>query len=133
METEVEKSKTPITDAINQQFDLWEAQILEIKNGPKELAEEQLEKLKKDIEDWVAKKTEELTAQKESENPLDGLEAPTSVDDVVESVTKIVDALTKIAQNIALTIADVALAATTVPARSEELLAEIANPLPTGV
>lgn len=128
----MEKSKTPITDAINQQFDLWEAQILEIKSGPKELAEEQLEKLKKNIEDWVEKKKEELAAQKEAENPFDGLEAPTSVDDVVESVKKIVEALTKVAQNIVLTIADVTLAAGTVPVRSAEVLAEIANPLPTG-
>lgn len=128
----MEKSKTPITDAINQQFDLWGAQILEIKNGPKELAEEQLKKIKKDIEDWVEKKKEELAAQKEAENPLAGLEAPTSVDDVVESVKKIVEALTKISQNIVLTIADVTLAARTVPERSAEVLAEIANPLPTG-
>lgn len=128
----MEKSKTPITDAINQQFDLWEAQILEIKNGPKELAEEQLKKIKKDIEDWVKKKQEELAAQKEAENPLAGLNAPTSVDDVVESVKKIVEALTKISQNIVLTIADVTLAAGTVPVRSAEVLAEIANPLPTG-
>lgn len=128
----MEKSKTPITDAINQQFDLWGAQILEIKNGPKELAEEQLKKIKKDIEDWVEKKKEELAAQKEAENPLAGLEAPTSVDDVVESVKKIVEALTKISQNIVLTIDDVTLAARTVPERSAEVLAEIANPLPTG-
>lgn len=128
----MEKSKTPITDAINQQFDLWEAQILEIKNGPKELAEEQLKKIKKDIEDWVKKKQEELAAQEKAENPLAGLNAPTSVDDVVESVKKIVEALTKISQNIVLTIADVTLAAGTVPVRSAEVLAEIANPLPTG-
>lgn len=128
----MEKSKTPITDAINQQFDLWEAQILEIKNGPKELAKEQLKKLKKDIEDWVKKKQEELAAQEGAENPLAGLEAPTSVDDVVESVKKIVEALTKISQNIVLTIADVTLAVETVPERSAEVLAEIANPLPTG-
>lgn len=128
----MEKSKTPITDAINQQFDLWEAQILEIKNGPKELAEEQLKKLKKDIEDWVKKKQEELAAQTEAENPLAGLKVPTSVDDVVDSVTKIVEALTKISQNIVSTIADVTLAVETVPERSAEVLAEIANPLPTG-
>lgn len=128
----MEKSKTPITDAINQQFDLWEAQILEIKNGPKELAEEQLKKLKKDIEDWVKKKQEELAAQEGAENPLAGLKMPTSIDDVVDSVTKIVEALTKISQNIALTIADVTLAIEAVPKRSAEVLAEIANPLPTG-
>ena len=128
----MEKSKTPMTDAINQQFDLWEAQILEIKNGPKELAEEQLKKLKKDIEDWVKKKQEELAAQEGAENPLAGLKMPTSIDDVVDSVTKIVEALTKISQNIVLTIADVTLAVKTVPERSAEVLAEIANPLPTG-
>lgn len=120
------KSTTPMTDAVNTQFDEWDARIDALKDSASEWAKQQLEDMKESIQEWAEKKIEELKGdEEETENPVEGLEPPTSVDDCVSKLTKTIAALKKIATMITQTIVDSGLAAAAVATRTPQTISKI--------
>ena len=74
-------AETPITDAINAQFDAIDQQIDDLKNQTKEVAKEQAKKIKEDIQNFVDKKKTELSSQKQktASKPQPKLDVPGSI------------------------------------------------------
>ena len=83
----------PICNAINAQFDAWDAQINDLKNKSREAAKEQAEKIKKDIKEYAKKKKEELTEQKEE---TDAKKEAFAVPDVPDKPEEILGWATKV-------------------------------------
>lgn len=90
-------STTPISDAINEQFDAWDAQIDELKKQASEAAKKQIEKLKKDIKDYVKKKKDELDKDKEkTTEKSSAAKAVQAIKDGIKSIDDAIDAINKI-------------------------------------
>ena len=121
----------PICNAINSQFDAWDAQIEDLKNKSKEAAMEQAEKIKKDIQDYAEKKGEELEKQAtETEAKEQALAVPTppkDIDDVVGFCSKVVTCLQEMVSMIATTVVDTAAAPAVLSTRVAQSLEKLAN------
>lgn len=147
-EEATEQSKTPITDAVNEQFDQWDADLAEWRKENREWVEKKLKQLAKDIEAWIKKQTEALKKDKEdTENSAIakalakieedfatlkalfeklGSEVSDAIDAVKElfkTIQSIVKWIEQIMKDIVSKIADITLAITTIGIRGPITLA----------
>lgn len=131
------ESKTPITDAVNAEFDAIDQQIDDLKTQTKEVAKEQAKKLKEEIQTMVKKKKEELSDQKTKTDskPKAAPEAPASIsspDDIASFSQKVVTFcedtvkfLKEIADAVVATGLDLAKAQTALTERSSKSLGKL--------
>lgn len=131
------ESKTPITDAVNAQFDCIDQQIDDLKTQTKEVAKEQAKKLKEEIQTMVKKKGDELSDQKAktSAKPSTTPAVPKAIsnpDDIASFSEKVVTFCTdtakflkEIADAVVATGLDLAKAQTTLTERSTKSLGKL--------
>ena len=119
----------PITNAINAQFDAWDAQIDDLKNKSKEAAREQVEKIKKDIQEYVDKKKAELDSQKaktDAEKSAFAVpDVPKKVDDILSWATKVKNILAEMMTLITSVVTDLATAPVTLTSRAAQSLSKL--------
>lgn len=141
-------SKQPITDAINKQFDTWEAQIDEWETQGKEYAKEQAKKLQEDVKEWAEKKKKELEEQnKESgvdeegnsnnkivqimkeiqEKAKEMKPDPEKIAAIVDTVKKMAELMEKLVNDLTACGMDLMNAAIVLPQRTAQLQNKITN------
>ena len=125
---------TPICDAIDARFDAWDNQIDELKEQAEKAAKEQAIKIKKDVEDYVKAKVDELT--KQDEETKKKIEAATTIlgfkledikkpEDTIQAVKSMITFLQDVAECIIATAADIVDAPDKLQERSKQTLGKL--------